>query len=80
MGIPSPFWREHAHEAADTLDAPESALRACSQSPMQGGPKAPLPPAGGSHDCCAPFVEWGTGRDFGAEAPPVEDEGLTAAA
>eukprot|EP00966_Prymnesium_polylepis_P014383 332131-Prymnesium_polylepis.1 len=43
MGISSPFWREHAHEAADTLDAPEPALRACSQSPMamQGGPKAP---------------------------------------
>eukprot|EP00966_Prymnesium_polylepis_P314976 7278098-Prymnesium_polylepis.1 len=29
---------------------------------VQGGPKAPSPPAGGSHDCCAPFVEWGTGR------------------
>eukprot|EP00966_Prymnesium_polylepis_P257540 5949519-Prymnesium_polylepis.1 len=62
MGISSPFWREHVHEAADPLDAPEPALRACSQSTMQGGPKAPSPPAGGSHDYCAPFVEWGTGR------------------
>ena len=43
-------------------DVPAPARRACSQSPYAGGPEAPSPPAGGSHDCCAPFVGLGTGR------------------
>ena len=60
-------------------DVPAPARRACSQSPMQEAQR-PLRLLQGLARLLRALRRAGHRKGFDAEAPPVEDEGLTAAA